>query len=109
MVQKYKSLLSLVVIMVVLSGFSGISFAAKDEQSSGGTPATAPKVIASDTKGTGKPDRWEYYENGILVRIEADTNGDGKVDEWAEVKDGKIVSAKKDSNYDGKVDHWINY
>ncbi|MBI4971977.1 MAG: hypothetical protein HZC17_09135 [Candidatus Omnitrophica bacterium] len=106
MIRKYKSLLSLAVMVAFLLGFSGMLLAAKDDQTQG---SQAPKVIASDTKGAGKPDRWEYYENGVLMRIEADTNGDGKVDEWAEVKDGKIVSAKKDSNYDGKVDRWINY
>lgn len=105
MIREWKLTLSFLIIAAVLFGYSGLSLAAKDEP-----PQTqAPKVIAVDTKGTGKPDRWEYYENGVLVRIEADTNGDGKVDEKAIVKDGKIVSAEKDSNYDGKIDRWINY
>jgi len=105
MFQLKKVFLSWLIVASFLLNFPGISFAAKEDAQA----LAAPKSIAVDTKGTGKPDRWEYYENAVLVRIEADTNGDGKIDEWAEVKDGKIVGAKKDSNYDGKVDRWITY
>ena len=68
-----------------------------------------PKIIASDTNGDGKPDRWEYYENGIPVKVELDGNYDGKVDEWGYVENGKITKVEKDSDYDGKVDKWITY
>ncbi len=82
-------------------------FAAKEQAAK--ETALAAKSIAIDTNADSKPDRWEYYDKGELVRIEADTNTDGKVDEWAKVKDGKIVSAEKDSDYDGKIDRWIDY
>lgn len=100
-----KTLMSLVAVFVLLAGIQSPLFAAKDDQ----PVAQAPKAVGVDTNGDGKPDRWEYYESGVVVRIEADTNGDGKIDEKAIVKDGKIVSAEKDSNYDGKIDRWINY
>ena len=35
-----------------------------------------------DTKGTGKPDVIEYYENNRLIRIGFDTNGDGQPDRY---------------------------
>ena len=100
-----KSFMSLIAVLVLLAGIQSPLFAAKNDQPA----AQAPKTIGVDTDGDGKPDRWEYYEATVLVRIEADTNNDGKVDEKAIVKDGKIISAEKDSNYDGKVDRWINY
>ena len=69
----------------------------------------AVKQVASDTNKDGKPDRWEYYEEGVLVRVEADSNFDGKIDETGIVENGKIVKVEKDSDYDGKVDKWISY
>ncbi len=99
-----KLMMSFLVIAALILGASS-NCLAKDEPKEN----QAPKVIGVDTNGDGKPDRWEYYEASILVRIEADTNNDGKVDEKAVVKNGKIVSAEKDSDYDGKVDRWIEY
>ncbi len=32
--------------------------------------------------GKWKPDRWEYFEEGRLVRMGSDLDGDGKVDRW---------------------------
>jgi hypothetical protein len=29
-----------------------------------------------------KPDRWEYYENGVMVRMGTDLDGDARVDRW---------------------------
>ena len=34
------------------------------------------------TRGDGKVNRREWYENGQLARVEEDTNGDGRVDKW---------------------------
>jgi len=69
----------------------------------------APRSIGSDTNQDGKPDKWEYYEQGVLVKIEADSNHDGKVDEWGIIESGRITKVEKDSDYDGKVDKWVNY
>ncbi len=68
-----------------------------------------PKVVAIDTNKDGKPDRWEYYDNGVISRIESDTNGDGKIDEWVRFDHGKVVRVEKDTDYDGKPDRWVDY
>ncbi|HET6436639.1 MAG TPA: hypothetical protein VFG59_01155, partial [Anaeromyxobacter sp.] len=39
-----------------------------------------------DTRGTGKIDTWEYYENGELDRVGVDLDGDGQVDRWEKRK-----------------------
>lgn len=67
------------------------------------------KKVEVDTNMDGKPDRFEYYEEGVLFRIEADTNHDGKIDEWDAVKEGKIVKAEKDTDGDERPDRWITY
>ena len=68
-----------------------------------------PKGIVTDTNGDGKPDKWEYYLNGVIDRIEADTNADGKVDQWMTFKDGKIVKVARDTKGTGKPDQWAEY
>lgn len=67
------------------------------------------KVIKLDTNKDGTADRFEYYKDGVLDKIEADSNHDGKVDEWGVVEAGKIVRAEKDTDGDGKVDKWVDY
>ncbi len=68
-----------------------------------------PKEVAVDTNKDGKPDRWEYFENGRRVRIESDTNADGTVDDRVMVDDDKLLKAERDSDHDGKVDQWVTY
>lgn len=67
------------------------------------------KEIASDSNGDGKPDRWERYDQGVLVGVEADSNFDGKVDEKGKIQGGRVVEVEKDSDYDGKPDKWVKY
>ena len=40
--------------------------------------------VEMDTKGDGKVDYWEYYENGVMPRSGWDLNADGKIDKWGE-------------------------
>lgn len=48
-----------------------------------GQPVRAERDMkAKSTGGEWRPDRWEYYADGQLVRIGVDLNGDGKVDRW---------------------------
>jgi hypothetical protein len=68
-----------------------------------------PTQVASDTNKDGKPDRWEKYENGVIVSVEADANFDGVVDERGYFEGEKLVKVEKDSDFDGKPDRWINY
>jgi hypothetical protein len=48
-----------------------------------------------------QPDRWEYYENGHVVRMGTDVDGDGKVDRWdrdVSIRRGSDLSAAPATN-----------
>ncbi len=48
-----------------------------------GKPDRAERDLGGrSSQGQWKPDRWEYYENGRMVRMGTDLDGDGKVDRW---------------------------
>jgi hypothetical protein len=93
---------------------TGLAWAAdKDKKSAALPPVSDEKLlikeIASDSNGDGKPDRWERYDQGVLVGVEADSNFDGKVDEKGKIQNGRVVEVEKDSDYDGKPDKWVKY
>src|SRR3989338_2441341 len=71
--------------------------------------ALVPKTVAVDTNKDGTPDRWEYYEQNQISRIDADANHDRTVDEWIRFADEKVVKVEKDTDYDGKPDRWADY
>lgn len=49
----------------------------------GGKPLRAERDLqARSTADNWQPDRWEYYEDGRVVRMGTDVDGDGKVDRW---------------------------
>jgi hypothetical protein len=70
---------------------------------------TSKEVRRFDHNQDGKPDQWEYYRNGVLLRGEVDRNHDGRVDEWTFYENGKKVRAEFDTDGDGKVDQWHRY
>lgn len=43
---------------------------------------TERDLAGRSTGGTWRPDRWEYFENGRMVRMGTDVDGDGRVDRW---------------------------
>jgi hypothetical protein len=48
-----------------------------------GRPLRAERdLTARSTPDKWRPDRWEYYEEGRMVRMGTDLDGDGKVDRW---------------------------
>ena len=48
-----------------------------------GKPLRAERDMAArSTAESWQPDRWEYYEDGRVVRMGTDVDGDGKVDRW---------------------------
>ena len=48
-----------------------------------GKPLRAERDLAArSTAERWQPDRWEYYEEGRVVRMGTDIDGDGKVDRW---------------------------
>lgn len=108
------SVLALVSAVIIVCGVSAREESQKTAPQSATAVAQAaasiqPREIAQDLNGDGNPDRWERYENGKLVSLEADSNGDGKIDETGIIENGKLVKIEKDSNFDGKADKWITY
>jgi hypothetical protein len=49
---------------------------------SGATTRTERDLAGRSTADTWHPDRWEYYEDGRMVRMGTDVDGDGRVDRW---------------------------
>jgi hypothetical protein len=48
-----------------------------------GKPLRAERDLTTrSTPDRWQPDRWEYYEEGRVVRMGTDLDGDGKVDRW---------------------------
>lgn len=48
-----------------------------------GAPIRTERDMAGrSTADTWRPDRWEYFENGRMVRMGTDLDGDGRVDRW---------------------------
>lgn len=46
-------------------------------------PLRAERDLAGrSTETEWRPDRWEYYEDGVMVRMGTDLDGDSKVDRW---------------------------
>lgn len=43
---------------------------------------TERDLAARSTASVWRPDRWEYFENGRMVRMGTDIDGDGNVDRW---------------------------
>ena len=57
-----------------------------------------------DTNGDAQIDQWEYYDSGVLARLEKDRDYDRRVDHWVTYQDGKAVQAEFDTNGSGTVD-----
>ena len=53
--------------------------------------------------------RVEYYEHGVLARVEEDTNGDGRIDKWETWRDGAIASVAFDTANRGTADRRLTY
>ena len=61
------------------------------------------------TRGDGKVNRRESYENGQLSSVEEDTNGDGKTDKWETWTGGALKSMALDTKGTGKPDRRLVY
>ena len=76
--------------------------------------ASTPTGVAdkvSDRNGDGRPDLWQYRENGVLVRELFDEDGDGRVDHTIryDPATGQKRCEEEDTNVDGLVDSWVEY
>ncbi|MEO0322575.1 MAG: hypothetical protein AAF447_06440 [Myxococcota bacterium] len=48
-----------------------------------GRPSRAERDLAARSTATEwRPDRWEYFEDGQMIRMGTDLDGDGRVDRW---------------------------
>jgi hypothetical protein len=63
-----------------------------------------------DSDFDGSPDRWDYYENGLVARSESDRNRDGKPDFWWFYNEmGQLLRMELDDDSDGQADSWTLY
>ena len=74
------------------------------------TPGGVADKVA-DRNGDGRPDLWQYRENGVLVRELFDEDGDGRVDNTIhyDPATGQKTAQEEDSNFDGLVDSWVEF
>ena len=90
-------------------GFSRAHNGKADAWAFSGPDGKVSRVEISSTADEHKIDRWEFYSNGALARVEADTNGDGRVDRWETYENGVLTTASIDENGDGRPDRRLNY
>jgi len=73
------------------------------------SPDKTIERIERATHADGRVSRWEYFENGFLVRVEADMNGDGKIDKWETYSDGNLSMMAIDTVHRGTPDRRLLY
>jgi len=76
------------------------------------TPGQAPDVLEHVERATrrdGHINRWEFFENGKLVRVKEDTDGNGKVDKWEQYTDGTLTEMALDTAGRGTPDRKLIY
>lgn len=74
-----------------------------------GTGDTLERVEMSSVADEKKIDRWERYENGVLVSAAEDVNKDGAPDKWEAYEGGEMKTAAFDEDGDGKPDRRFTY
>lgn len=67
------------------------------------------RVEISTSGDESKIDRREYYQQGIMVRVEEDADGDGRPDTWEAYENGALKTAAFDENRDGTPDRRLTY
>ena len=61
------------------------------------------------TRGDGKINRWETYQEGLLVHVEEDTNADGRVDKWETWSQGVLQLVELDTKGTGRPNRRLVY
>jgi hypothetical protein len=90
-------------------GFSRKQDGHADAWAFSGPDGKVARVEISSTADEKKIDRWEFYEAGVLVRVEEDTNGDGRADKWETYESGAVKTAAMDQDGDGRPDRRLTY
>jgi len=71
--------------------------------------ADVPAKKEYDENGDMHIDRTEFFERGLIVRVELDTDADGKVNRWQDWRTGRLTTEDVDSDGDGRPDRRITY
>ena len=90
-------------------GFSRKKDGRADAWAYSGPDGKVARVEISSTGDEKKIDRWEFYEGGVLSRVEEDTDGDGRVDKWETYENGTLKTVAMDENKDGAPDRRFTY
>lgn len=90
-------------------GFSRKNDGKVDAWAYSGPDGKVERVEVSSTGDEKKIDRREFYEGGVLARVEEDTDGDGRVDLWQTYEQGALKTASMDENGDGRPDRRLTY
>ena len=72
-------------------------------------PRSALLRAEQATRGDGKVNRRESYENGQLASVDEDTNGDGQTDKWETWSGGALKVMALDTKGTGKPDRRLVY
>jgi hypothetical protein len=79
-------------------------------------PATAsaslkqpPERIERATRLDGRVSRREFFEGGVMVRVEEDTDGNGSIDKWETYARGALTVLALDTRGAGKPDRRFIY
>jgi hypothetical protein len=60
------------------------------------------KRVVDDVDADGRPDKWEYYDRGVLARVELDLVGKGYASQRLVYgPDGVVIAVETDPNGDG--------
>ena len=68
-----------------------------------------PERIDRATRGDGRVSRREFFESGVLARIEEDVDGNGSVDKWETYSAGALSMLALDTTGAGKPDRRFIY
>jgi hypothetical protein len=71
--------------------------------------AAALERVESSSRQNGVVTRREWYENGAIARAEEDTDGDSQVDKWEQWQNGVLVELALDTHRRGRPDRRIIY
>ena len=72
-------------------------------------PRQTPERIERATLHDGRVTRREFFEQGVMTRVEEDTDGNGALDKWETYKDGALVLLALDTSGRGQPDRRFVY
>jgi len=90
-------------------GFSRRQAEVPDAWAFSGPDGLVARVDSSSRADENSIDRREFYEKGVMTRLEADTNHDGRMDQWETYEAGALKTVTMDENGDGRPDRRLTY